>query len=153
MIAKNPITVNTEPPAATDEMVRLLKLHHGGNHNAIDLSSATAELPPNELPGLTMLVDAEAVIRTEQRARIKRLEEQLARSEAKVERSEDPLAERFEVPKNAEMDTGIPRQTLERWAAAIPPLVKHFHDENGQLWIDCIDANRQRFALAPIDGH
>jgi hypothetical protein len=125
-------------------------------NNPIDRSDATAELLPDEIEWQTSkpFITGATVIEVEQLERIGRLEEQAARDKAKIARYEDSLAERFEVPKNAETDTGIPRQTLKRWAAANPPLIKHKYDDNGQLWIDVIDAKRQRFFLAPRDdGH
>jgi hypothetical protein len=112
----------------------------------IDLSSATVELPPDEMPSLAMLIDTEPAIVIEQRARIERLE-------AEVARLKDPLGEDFQILKNAEKDSGVPRQTLMNWVNAKPvPLVKHEYDEHGTLWICVIDAKRQRFALAPSVG-
>ena len=102
-----------------------------------DLTPATAELPPDD-PA------------TAQKARIEELTAIVARQNAELARFKHPLAEDFQIPKNAAKDSGVPRQTLEKWVEL--GKVKHKYDDHGQLWIDVIDARRQRFALAPGSG-
>jgi hypothetical protein len=81
------------------------------------------------------------------------LREIIERQKAEVARLKEPLAEDFQILKNAAKDSGVPRQTLMNWVNAKPvPLVKHKYDEHGTLWIDVKDAIRQRFALAPSMG-
>jgi hypothetical protein len=100
---------------------------------------ASVELPPDDLAA----PETESPLVTDLRARIERLTAQVARLE-------EPDAEKFERLKNAELDSGVPRQTLTRWAKR--GLVKHYYDEHGMLWICVKDAIRKRFALAPAGG-
>jgi hypothetical protein len=72
------------------------------------------------------------------------------RLKAQVARLMAPSAEDFQIPKNAAKDSGVPRQTLERWVRE--GKIRFKYDDHGQLWIDVIDAIRQRFALAPAMG-
>jgi hypothetical protein len=109
----------------------------------IDLTSATVELPPDDVPDLSVPVVTESALVIDLRETIERLE-------AENGRLKDPLDEDFQILKNAATDSGVPRQTLMRWVEA--GLVKHKYDERGTLWICVIDAKRQRFALAPSMG-
>ena len=74
----------------------------------------------------------------------------IARLTAEVARLKEPFAEDFQLPKNAAKDSGVPRQTLEKWVEL--GKVKHFYDDHGQLWICVIDAIRQRYGLPPGSG-
>jgi hypothetical protein len=66
---------------------------------------------------------------------------------AEVARIKEPLAEDYHPLKRAAGLSGVPRTTLSpRWVSK--GLVKHYYDEHGDLWIDVIDARRQRFLLA-----
>jgi hypothetical protein len=58
------------------------------------------------------------------KARIERLEAEVARLKA-------PFAEDFQIPKNAAEDSGVPRQTLERWVGE--GKIRFKHDDHGQL--------------------
>ncbi len=112
----------------------------------IDLTSATGELPPDDVPDLSVPVVTELALIIDLRETIERLEAENARLK-------EPLGEDFQILKNAAKDSGVPRQTLMNWMNAKPvSLVKHKYDEHGTLWICVIDAKRQRFALAPSMG-
>jgi hypothetical protein len=108
--------------------------------------SKQIDLPPDDVRDVSVAVVTEPALVIEMRETIERLK-------AKVARYEDPLAERFEILKNAAIDSGVKRQTLMNWVNAKPiSLVKHKYDEHGTLWICVIDARRQRFAFAPSMG-
>jgi hypothetical protein len=119
-------------PMATIEQTGII---NGTDPDVIDLRAdsltAHAHGPPSVELALVM------------KARVERLEAEVARLKA-------PFAEDFQIPKNAAKDSGVPRQTLERWARE--GKIRFKYDDHGQLWIDVIDAIRQRFALAPAMG-
>ena len=104
----------------------------------------------NDIAGRTITdtVTAEPLLIVKQRARIKEMSATIARLEADNARHTDPLAESFKVPKMAASLSDVPRQTLEYWAEH--DMVRHYHDAHGQLWIDVVDARRQRYLLAPL---
>jgi hypothetical protein len=108
---------------------------NGTDPNVIDqrADSFTAHTPGPPIVELALVM----------KARIERLE-------AEVARLKEPFAEDFQIPKNAAKDSGVPRQTLERWVGE--GKIRFKYDDHGQLWIDVIDAIRQRFALAPAMG-
>lgn len=116
-------------------------------NETVDLSAATVDLPPHFTPTITGTdTPPESPLIAEQAARIEVLTAANARLEADNARLRDPLAENYQVVKQAAFLSGVPRQTLENWAE----LGKVKHEwRDGRLWIDVIDAIRQRFLLAP----
>jgi hypothetical protein len=87
-------------------------------------------------------------------ALVAEMRETIERLEAKVARYEAPLAQRFEILKNAVIDSGVPRQTLMNWVR--DGLVSHYYDgpdeDHLTLYIDVIHAQALRFAFAPTMG-
>jgi hypothetical protein len=135
MIAKNPINSVTVEPV----------------DNLIDLTSATVELPPDDMPELAKpVVTGATVIEIEQREWIERLEEALARSEAEVARLKAPPAAQYELMKEAVFLTGMSRPTLKRRTDR--GQINHERDRQGRLLIDVIDAKAKRFIQAADDG-
>jgi hypothetical protein len=116
--------------------------------NDIDLTAATIELPPDDpVMEASRLAEAVALVDTAQKARIAQLTEDVARRDVELALLKDPLAEDFQVPKRAAFITGIPRPTLERWAAK--GWIKSKKDpRTGHLLICVIDARRQRYHIA-----
>jgi hypothetical protein len=135
MIAKNPINPATIEPVP----------------NPIDLSCATIELPPDDMPELLKpVITGATVIEIEQRASIDRLQETLALAEAEIARLKAPPTVQFELMKQAVFLTGMSRPTLERRAAR--GQINHGRNRQGRLLIDVIDAKAKRFIQAADDG-
>jgi hypothetical protein len=136
MIAKNPIN-----PATIDPV-----------ENPIDLSAATVELPPDDMPELAKpVVTRGMALATEMRKRIEQMRERAERAEAEVAYLKEPGAEHFETMREAAIQSGVSRSTLERWVKA--GLVHHYRDPQGVLWIDVNDAILKRFKFARSREH